>query len=239
MSAANRTSDSFSRAIPFIVVAAIIVVGYLWLIQPRVTEYFRNRTEIATLEGRVRSLQDTINRGRSVPSPDESTAIKLFEERMSADDRVSYVVEQLARLAQDSGGKGKVKGLQIATEPSAQWAPGQTGMSRTATDAGDTPDPRFGLFPATFTYTPVTVAFDAAYGDIERFVWRLRDMPTMIEIRSMELTRGLPLMHANLRIFVYRRGEAVASPSVAEPPSGGPASSLAPRVARLSLAEGW
>ena len=241
MSAANRTSDMLSRVLPFVVAGAILLLGYFWFVQPRIAEYLTNRGEIANLEIRVRAMQDTVNRGRSTPSADEAAALKLFEERMSPDDRVSDVVELLARTALDSAPTGRVKGLQIATGQSAQWAPGQAGaVTRVGNDEPELPDPRFGLFPVSLTYTPVTVSFDAGYEAIERFLWRLRDLPTMIEIRSMALARGLPLMKASVRVLVYQRGAAVATPDLLAPePGGAPTSPLTPRVARLSLAEGW
>ena len=238
MSAASRTNETVTRVLPFVAAVAIILLGYFWFVQPRVAEYLRARTEITTLEVRVRALQDTVNRGKTAPSADEAAALKLFEERMSADDCVGDVVELLARMAADSAPKGTMKGLQIGTGTSAQWP---TGAGQTATRAGsepaDQPDPRFGLFPVSLTYTPVTVTFQGSYDAIQRFVWRLRDMPTMIEIRSMELGRGLPRMQFAIRLFVYQRGAAVVSPGLIPPgPAGSP---QAPRVARLSLAEGW
>jgi hypothetical protein len=240
VSAANRTSETLDRVLPVIVVAAIVALGYFLFVQSRVAEYLRARTEITTLEARVGTLQDTVNRGRTAPSADEAAALRLFEERMSPDDRVADVVELLARLAADSAPKGTMKGLQIVTGTSARWPTGSAGQAATRRGSGepaDEPDPRFGLFPVTLTYTPVTVSFQGSYGAIERFVWRLRDMPTMIEIRSMELARGLPLMQVSIRLFVYQRGAAVVSPGLIPPGPAGPPQ--APRVARLSLAEGW
>ena len=240
MSAANRTSDVLSRALPFIVVAAIVIGAYFGLIQPRVSEYLRGRTELTSLDGRVRTLQDALARGRSAPLPDEATALKLFDERMSVDDHVSDVSERLARLVLDSAGKDMLKSLQIATGAPAQWSPGQAvATTRTADERPDLPDPRFGLFLATVTYTPVLVSFSSTYEAIQQFAWRLRDFPTMIEIRSVDLTRGLPLMRASFRIFVFQRGPAATAPSGPAAPANPPASPLAPRVARLETSEGW
>ncbi len=243
MSAVNRATDTFERAIPFVAVAAIALVGYFWFVQPRIAEVLRNRTEIANLEGRVRTLQDTVNRGKGVVTPDEAAALKLFDERVSKDDTVSEIVEMLARTAQASAPDGRVLGLRIETGQPVTWQPGQRPATVAAggdTDVPDSPDPRFGLFPVALKYTPVTVSFESSYGAIARFVWQLRDLPTTIEIRSMALQRGLPLMKASIRIFVYQRGDTVVSPAVPLPGPGGPASGpAAPRVARLSLAEGW
>lgn len=237
MSAVNRATDTLERAIPVIVIAAIALVGYFWFVQPRIAEYLRNRNEIAQLETRVRDLQDTIDRGRGVAPPDEAAAMRLFDERVSRDDKVSEIVELLARAALDSAPKGQVRGLQIQTGESIQWQPGQIQV-RGGTDAADMPDARFGLFPAALTYTPVTVSFDSSYAAITRFVWQLRDMPTMIEVHSMEMARGLPFMKARVRVFVYQRGDTLPGGGLPAP-AGAPGSPIAPRVARLSAAEEW
>lgn len=240
MSAANRANDTLMRALPFVVAAVIVLLGYMWFIQPNVTEILRSRNDATSLEARVRVLQDTVDRAKRGGSPDESSALRTFEARMSADDCVSEVVERMVHAALESAPKGKVKALQVATGESAHWAPTQAGaMARGGDMVTDQPDPRFGLFPVSVTYTPVTVAFDASYEAIERFVWQLRDMPTMIEIRSMELTRDLPLMHAVVRVYVYQRGGAVQKPVAPQGATPAGQQSTAPRVARLSLSEGW
>jgi len=237
VTAASRSNETLTRLLPFVVAGVIILAGYFWFIQPKVTEYLRMRTDITAAETQVRTLQGQVSRGQTATSPDEAAALRLFEERVSADDRVAETVELLARLALDSGPKGSIKGLQIQTGPSGQFPASANQPARSPGDAGDGPDPRFGLFPVTLTYTPVTVSFDGSYDAIQRFAWRLRDLPTMIEIRSMELVRGLPLMKMAVSVFVYQRG-AAAAPEAA-PPAGAGASPQAPRVARLSLTEGW
>lgn len=233
MSAVNRATDTFERSIPIVVVAAIALAGYFWFVQPRIGEYLSNRNEVATLESRVRTLQDTVNRGRGVLPPDEAATIRQFEEQVSRDDKVSEIVETLARLALDSAPKGKVRGLRIQTGTSAQWQSGEA-PARGGSGLAEAPDPRFALFQLAVTYTPVTVSFESSYEAITRFVWQLRDMPTMIEVRSIDLTRGLPFMRAEVLIYVYQRSGEPAAPA----PTG-PGSSLVPRIARLSAAEGW
>lgn len=236
MSAVNRATDTFERVIPVVLVAAIALVGYFWFAQPRIAEYLTNRNEIRLLETQVRGLQDEVNRGRGVAPVDEAAALRLFDERVSTDDKVSEIVETLAKAALDSAPKGQVRGLQIQTGESQPWRPGPA-QARTGDAASEAPDPRMGLFPVPVTYTPVTVSFESSYAAISRFVWRLRDMPTLIEIQSMDLARGLPYMKARLRILVYQRGEAPSGPGVAAP--GPAASPVVPRVAGLSTAEGW
>ena len=240
MSPTNRASETFERFAPLVVVAACLLIGYFWFVQPSISDYVRQRTDRVTLESRVRLLQDTVNRGRSVLPPDEAAAMRLFEERTSPDDKVSDVVELLARKALESAPKGRVRGLQIQTGPSVRWQPGQPLQNSGGAGAGaDEPDPRFALFGTPLIYTPVTITFESTYEAITRFVWQLRDLPTTIELRSMELTRGLPLMQATILIFVYQRGAAPAAPGPPGPAPAGSPSPTVPRVARLSTVEGW
>lgn len=241
MSPSRRTGDALSRFLPLAVAVLIIVAGYVWFVQPRVTAYLRSRTEVETLETRVRVLQDTVARGRGILPPDEAAAMRLFEERTSKDDKVSEVVEILAKTAQEVAPADRMRGLQIQTGTAVRWQPGQPVVHTGAGDEedGGDPDPRFALFETPLIYTPVTISFESSYDGITRFLWRMRDLPTTIELRSMELTRALPLMQAKIRIFVFQRGEAAAVPSPQAPAPGGTASPTAPRVAALSTGEGW
>lgn len=239
MSAINRATATFERVIPIVVVAGIALVGYLWFVQPRVGEYIRNRNEIRQLETQVRDLQDEISRGRGLPPADEAAVLRLFEERVSKDDKVSDVVELLAKAALDSAPKGQVRGLQIHTGESTAWQPG-VALARGTDGASEAPDPRIGLFPVPVTYTPVTVSFESSYAAIARFAWRLRDMPTLVEIQSADLARGLPLMRARLRVLVYQRSDTPGGAGVSTPTPAGPSPAPAvPRVASLTTTEGW
>jgi hypothetical protein len=240
VSPTNRARERFVRFAPLVVSAACLLAGYFWFVQPSISEYVRQRTDRGTLELRVRLLQDAVNRGRTVFPPDEAEAMRVFEERTSPDDKVSEVVELLARKALESTPKGLVRGLQIQTGASIRWQPGEPAQqSGRAADRAAGPDARFALFGTPFTYTPVAIAFESSYEGITRFVWQLRDLPTTIELQSMELTRGLPLMQAKIQIVVYQRG---AAPTASGPPGLVPAGSTsptAPRVARLSTVEEW
>jgi len=240
VSPTNRASETFERFAPLIVVAACLLVGYFWFVQPKVSEYVRQRTERGSLESRVRLLRDAVNRGRTVLPPDEAAAMRLFQERTSPDDKVSEVVELLARNAMQSAPKDRVRGLQIQTGTSIRWQPGEPPPNAGRAGGGaDEPDPRFALFGMPLTYTPVTIAFESSYEAITSFLWQLRDLPTTIELRSMELTRGLPLMQAKIQIFVYQREAAALVPGPPGVVPGGSTSPTTPRVARLSTGDRW
>ena len=81
-------------------------------------------------------------------------------------------------------------------------------LPRVAVERGAQPDPRVALFTHSIEYTPVEVSFESSYEAIGRFLWRLRELPTTIEIGSMEIVRGLPLMRMRLTLFVYRRTQS-------------------------------
>ena len=80
-------------------------------------------------------------------------------------------------------------------------------------------DPRLRLFDTVLDYTPVTVRFESTYEGIGRFVWGLQGLPTTVEIREVELTRGLPLMKARLVLFVFQRS-SFAGPAEWPPDAG-------------------
>jgi hypothetical protein len=217
---------------------AIVVGGYVWFVQPRISAYRQNLAEVTRLETRVRALQDAVKDGGGAPSPDDAPALALFEQRLSKDDVVPEVVERLARLAGESAAAGRVRGVTITTGD-----PVQAHTTNAAPSLGSggvvIPDPRFGLFPGPVAYTPVAVSFESSYEAIAGFAWRLRDLPTIVEIRSVELTRGLPLMRVAVQVLVFQSGEARIAPSSLAPgPPALPPSSTAPRVAGFPAPEG-
>jgi hypothetical protein len=77
------------------------------------------------------------------------------------------------------------------------------------------PDPRFALFGVPLTYSPVTMTADADYGSLGNFLWRLRDLATVIEVRSLVVAvppaqNDIPAapagsVRATLTMFAYAR----------------------------------
>ena len=102
------------------------------------------------------------------------------------------------------------------------------------------PDARLALFPYTVAYAPVKVSFSSTFEGIANFIWKVRDFPTTVEVKSATLTRGLPFMKMELLLWVYQRGAAIgqAPASGAPSPAGTATNPVAPRVARLTGAEG-
>jgi Tfp pilus assembly protein PilO len=239
--ATDRINALVPRVLHLIVGVMVVAAGYYWLLQPRIDGYRKLRAEAQTLDARVRVLEDAIARGRNMTWPDRAQALDLFERRVSKEDRVAATVERLVKAVTESAADGKLGDLAISTGDQA--AADTSGQERPAsTGEAETIDPRWSLFPYSVAHTAIRMSFEASYETIATFFSKIRDLPTAIEIRSVKLTRGLPLMRAELTVFVFRRSDrqpdagAVASfqptlrtPRLSEPasPAGSP---VVPRI---------
>lgn len=229
----TRVTNTIERFLPLIVLVVILLFAYFWFIQPRVTSYLAGRGEVSSLEARLQGLQNTVRQGRTETPSDSAAVMRRFEAMVSADDKVADVVEFLVRTATASAPKDKFRGLQVQTGDPLR--PGGTDRGpRVAGSPVTEGDPRYQLFPVALVRTPVTISFESTFEGIAEFVWRLRDLPTLIEIRSLELTRALPLMKASMTVFVYQRGAAVPDGPPVPDPQPAPPPAM-PRVALLSL----
>jgi hypothetical protein len=202
-------SVSVERAVPLVACLGLVVVGYVFAIAPLVAEYRQHRADATRLEARIHALQDAVSRGRSSVAPDESAPLVLFDRRVSADDAVADVSERLARLAEDSAPKGGLRALRLTTGDVVE----REGGAAPATPAATGADLRVGLFPTKVTVTPVTMTFESSYESVARLAWRVRGLPTLVDIESIELSRGLPYMRATLHLLVYRRAGVSAPPA--------------------------
>jgi len=75
------------------------------------------------------------------------------------------------------------------------------------------------------SYTPLRVTFESTFEAAGNLLWRVRDLPTTVEVRSAALTRGLPLMKTELVVLVLQRGLPTDAATTAPPPA---ASAAAP-----------
>jgi hypothetical protein len=234
---AARLNDAIVRLLPSLLGVAIVTCGYLWFIQPRLGTYLRTRADVAALNDRVSTLQQTTDRARAQTPPDMQTSMRDFEQHMSREDKVADVAAALAKAVLDSAPPDKLRGLAIETGDRIQQAGGAGGRSTPRVAAGtadEAPDPRVLLFAVPVSYTPVRITFESTFEAAASFLWRVRDLPTAVEIRSATMTRGLPLMKVDVLIRVFQRGDVVdAGPAI---PTGEPASTsagpTAPRVAQ-------
>jgi len=225
----DRLNAVLQRALPLVVVAIVLGFGYYWLLQPVVSGYLRSREEARPLESRVKVLEATVARLQGVQWPNEGEALTLFEERVAKDDRVGDVMELLTRAVADSATDRKLRNLAISTgdEAVAAVAGASAGAAPRVRPASagqaEVIDPRWSLFPYRLTHTLVTLSFDSSFSTIQGFLWRLRDLPTAIEVRTMTLSRALPLMRFQITLLVFQRGDALAPvPAAAAPSPSGP-----------------
>jgi hypothetical protein len=78
------------------------------------------------------------------------------------------------------------------------------------------------------------VTFEATYDRVGLFLWRLRDLPTVVEVRSLEIARALPLLRVKVVLFALQRSDCAPAPAGPVPPPA-PAG---PRVADDSRGAG-
>ncbi|MEI6669869.1 MAG: hypothetical protein WCP29_17095 [Acidobacteriota bacterium] len=218
----SAATDRFNALVPRVLhlVVGVVVIGfgYYWFLQPEIAGLLKNRKEVQTLEMRVRMLEETAMRSRGMAWPDETHALALFEKLVSKEDRVADVAELMTRAVAESATDGKLRNLAMGTGEQSSTGPGAVPSGQI-----ETIDARWGLYPYTLTHTPVTLSFDASYATILAFFSKLRDLPTAIEIRSVKLTRGLPLMRTQVTLFVFRRGDMIPGSGYVAPATPGPA----------------
>jgi hypothetical protein len=219
----SAATDRFNliapRALPLLAGLVVLGLGYYWFVGPNVVGFTKAQAEARALDLRVKMLRQAVGQGQSGKSPDGNEAFKRFEERVSKDDRVAEVSELLVKAVTESATDGKLRNLAMGT--GGELTRGATEPVRAATDAR-TIDARWALFPYNLTFTPVTISFDSSYSTIAGFFAKIHDLPTTIEIQSVKLTRGLPLMHAQITVLVFRRGDRVATAEVLEPERAAP-----------------
>jgi len=220
----TRSGDAAWRLLPLLLVAAIVACGHLWLIQPRLSAYLRARSDADALQGRVKTLQTSAARALALPPADVAASLREFERRVSPDDRVADVAQALGEAVLDSAPPDMLRGFTIETGDRVQQA---IGAGNRGADA------RVALFPYAVGYTPVRITFESTFESAGTFLWKLRGLPTLVELRSARMTRGLPLMRVEVLLYVFQRGAAMDASQAAAPGGAtpGPGAAVVPRVA--------
>ena len=241
----GRLGDAITRLLPFIIVVAIVTFAYFWFIQTPLNAFLRARTDVTALQSRLKTAREAVARAGGVPAVDLQASMHEFEKQMSKDEKVSDIAAILAKAVLDAAPADKLKEFRIETSDRIKAIEGGgRAAPASSSNALAGPDPRFSLFPVEVSYTPVKLVFSSTFEAIATVMWKVRDLPTTVEVRSATLTRGLPLMKMELLIWVYQRGEAAVSSEQAAPPDapavpGRPTTApVGPRVARLTGAEG-
>jgi len=223
----DALGEALERLLPFLTFAAIVTAGWFWFVQPRLAIYLRAHTDAAALEERVRTLQQASSRARSMPPADLERAEREFEARVSPEDHVADVAAAIAQTVLASAPPDRLRALAIDAGDRVSVSRG----GRTE-GGGDGADPRMALFPYAVSYTPLRVSFESGFETSGELLWRLRDLPTTVEVRAATLERGLPLMRTELIILVLQRGDAV-DVSAAAVPASAPAPAPGPTAPRL------
>ena len=225
--------ETLERLLPFLVFAAVVTAGWFWFVQPRFSGYLRAGTDAAALEERVRTLQQATGRARPTLPADLDRSLREFEAQMSADDKVAAVASAIAETVLASAPAGQLRAFVIETGDRAGSLSGGETSGAPGAGAADASDPRLALFPYAVSYTPLRVSFESTFEAAGNLLWKLRGLPTLIELRSASLTRGLPLMRTEIIVRVFQRGEAVdaAGPLVPAVPGPPAPSQTGPRLA--------
>jgi Tfp pilus assembly protein PilO len=239
---AGRLIKAIERLLPFLLVVGIMACGYVWFIQPRLSEYLGTRADVTALDDRVRTLQHSTDRARLLPPADMQASLRELEKQMSREDKVADVAAALAQAVLESAPPDNLRGFVIETGNRIQQSAGAPAWNapRVSPETSDDgPDPRMSLFPVAVSYTPVRITFESTFEAIANFLWKIRDLSTTVEIRSVTMARGLPLMKMDVLIWVFQRADVIDAgqtvpPGEKAPSPGGP---TAPRVAQLTRLE--
>jgi hypothetical protein len=201
--------ERIRRFAPAAVAIVIVAAGWLLLVSPAMSRSSRSAREVSTLRQQLTQLRSSVS--GPAPQPAAGDPVNAFERAVAAGDASSAVLEQLAGLAAaahasnlliETGERVVIGG---STGPTASPAP-QAG-------SGAQPDPRFALFNTPLTYSPVSMSFDAEFGSVGTLLWKMRDMPTTIEIRIVDikpLAADVRKVHVMLSLFAYARPRSTA-----------------------------
>lgn len=232
------------RVLPIVVPIAIVAAGLLLFVQPSLSSALRAASEAGQLESRIVSLRRLVTTGGAT-ADGRGAVLAEFARRVPLEDRTPELVEQLARLALDPPDTTQARGLVIDTgrrvrsddtpaagapRPAAPLAPGLS------------VDARWRLFPVALAYTPITVSFRCTYDRLGRVLWRLRGLPTLVEVHDLEVTRALPLLKVTMVIYALQRlGPVTASTPAPQVPMapGDPATIPAPPPVDMQTAPSW
>lgn len=199
------------QVLPYAAPLVILALGWTLLVRPISAESAQLARELDGLRQRldaVRTQAMTV----APPAP-AGDPLKSFEDRVAAGDPMGRLLEELSRLASAAG--VAVDTVESVEEGAVALAGGP------AAGNAIVPDPRFALFQVPLKYSPVTLTANADYKSLGEFLWRLRVMPTIIEIRTLEISApgeasaddpGPPgSLRVSMTLFAYMRSAVAAS----------------------------
>jgi len=196
------------RYAPYLVPLVIVGLGWFVFVRPTVTESTRVERELEGLRQRAAFARS--QPGGPPPAEPAGDPMKAFERQVASDDPSGRLLEELSRLAARTG--VHVDAIENGDQGSAAEAGGP------AVSGGVMPDPRFALFQTPLKYSPVTLTADADYASLGNFLWQLRDLATVVEIRSLAVTSSAETpgdtapapgtVRVTLTVFAYSRTAA-------------------------------
>lgn len=213
----NVSGLALRRVAPLAAPFVIVAVAWVVLIAPASTAAARDAAHRDALRERLASAH--------APAPDDPSAVPdgdplaVFERQVSSGDVTAQLLGHLTRMALDVGGRNLFIDSTGAPVPVAAGAgPQVVGAVQ--------PDPRVGLFGTPLEYSSIPMSFDSSYAGLGEFLWRLRDLPVLVEVRRMTVeprvvagdeegapARGARPVHdgtvrVSLLFFVYARQDA-------------------------------
>ncbi|MBI2187944.1 MAG: hypothetical protein HYU37_12645 [Acidobacteria bacterium] len=182
---------------PFALPLLIVVFGWLLLVRPTMASGAESARQLQALEQRLAAVRRSLTGPR--PATVSGDARAAFERQVAARDASAQVFERLATLAKQAG----VTNLTIETGQRTAVTVGTGPQAASAV-----PDPRIALFEVPLAFLPITMAFDGPYAAAGQFLWQLRDPPTVVEIRTLEMRStetGDGRVHMTLTLFAFAR----------------------------------
>ncbi|HXH25975.1 MAG TPA: hypothetical protein VNI78_12035 [Vicinamibacterales bacterium] len=211
------------RTVPFVLPLVIVAVGWVVFVRQASADLARVQQQIRQLDDRLAALRAAL--AEPAPPVTAGDPVKAFERLVAARDGARQLLEQLARLAAEVGATNLTIDFNGTRTPVAP-----SGSGPRVVGASD-PDPRLALFELPLAYSVVPVSFDAEYERLGEFLWRLRDLPVVVEIRTLDVrpaeslergsrsgdTAGRPRVRASLTLYAYSRQTPQAAPMGAAP----------------------
>ena len=182
-----------------------IFLGWVLLASPIVSDGARSDDRLVLLKQREAALQAIVTAPQVNVTGDP---VANFDARVATDDPTGSIVERLARLASEM----HARGLFIETVEGGT----STGRGAPPVAGAYQPDPRFALFDRRVRYTTIKMSFESEYADLGQFFWRLRDLSSIVEVRTLNIQPRLPSssvrtdgsLRASLTLFAYSRTSA-------------------------------
>jgi Tfp pilus assembly protein PilO len=225
-----RVPAGARSGLPLVLAVTVFVVGSLTLVLPRMSRALAASGEAASLEGRKANMRRLLQRAEPIESG-KVRAVAELPKLVSEEGGVPATIEALARLASSPGHPAQAHGLLIEAEQ-----PRSAGIGGAATEAIPL-DPRWAVFAGPLEYTPIKVTFEATYERLGLFLWRLRDLPTLVDVRSVDIERSLPLLKVKLTLFaLHERGDARKEATTADSATGSREGSAAAQRAAMNAA---